>query len=562
MKTTNKFLLLTQWAPWSWKSTWCENNWLNEYCFNADKYRIVITWYKLNKEWQEVIDNSDNTKIWSFINQELNERLKKWFFTVIDATQTNLQNIQWYYNLARKYWYTLVVKTLDVPLQELLKRNIWRWKLQVPENVIKKMYTWLQEILSSDFFSQPWIIRINELSDLWDIKSILKENEKMNFQDMINKYNVIYWFIDESKINNNFIKRYPRWRKFEVFEEYKNEITINKLKKDPLINISLEKDNIVSFSFKRDAFINKLWNDETIKARWLFVDIKKNKIVARSYNKFFNLNEHEESQLSYIYNNYSWKIDIFVKENWFLWIVWYDWKDVLYCSKSKLTWDFADLVKKHCQKYEKKMLPLLKKWYSFVFEIVDTEKDPHIIDYDTSKNWAYLLDIFKNSFELETFSYDELCSIAKKIWCFVKQRYEQLDSINELTSEKLDWYFNFHWEWFVVSDESWKHFKIKTKYYIFWKILRKILRILNKQHQKNIQENSQFWIKEDHHLFDYCYSEILKTFETFWITPFYSKEKITEIYQKTCDYILEWKYNSKHENVLDLRNYIAKHIDL
>ena len=85
---------------------------------------------------------------------------------------------------------------------------------------------------------------------------------------------------------------------------------------------------------------------------------------------------------------------------------------------------------------------------------------------------------------------------------------------------------------------------------------------MNKQHQKNINENSQFWIKDDHHLFDYCYSEILKTFETFWITPSYSKEKITEIYQKTCDYIIEWKYDSKHENVLDLRNYIAKYIEL
>ena len=61
-----KLLILTQWAPWSWKSTWCHKNNLEEYCFNLDRYRISISWYKKDKDWNEVIDNSDNKKIWSY----------------------------------------------------------------------------------------------------------------------------------------------------------------------------------------------------------------------------------------------------------------------------------------------------------------------------------------------------------------------------------------------------------------------------------------------------------------------------------------------------------------
>lgn len=553
-----KFLILTQWAPWSWKSTWCEQNWLTDFCFNADRYRIAITWYKKDENWNEVIDWSDNKKIWSFINQELQERLKRWLFTVVDNTQTNLINLQWYYILAKKYWYKLAIKTIRLWIEQLLERNETRPKKQkVPVHVIKKMYVSLEEILKSDFYTLDWVIQFNELSDLWITKKQLEKCEKMNFEEMINKYNFIYWFKEESEIDNIFLKRYPIWRKFELFEEYENTIIVNKLKKDPLIDMKLLSNNIVSFSFKRDAFLEKIWNSETIRSRWLFVNLKTNEVVARSYNKFFNLWEHEESTFNYIQDNFKWKISIFKKENWFLWIIWYDKisKEVLYCSKSTNIWKFAELVKKHCQKYEKKMLPLLKKWYSFVFEIVDTKEDPHIIDYDKKWQWAYLLDVFENKFEQINLPFEELQKLWKKIWCKVKTKYEELDSIKQLTKEKIEELSKLDFEWFVINDEIWHHVKLKSKVYIFWKSIRKILRIMKKTYLKN-QKKNNYSLENDNTLFDWCYLLLTADYDVFNLSYDFNKEKFRKIYNKISSLINKWDTIIEECNILKLRKLI------
>jgi hypothetical protein len=48
---------------------------------------------------------------------------------------------------------------------------------------------------------------------------------------------------------------------------------------------------ISSFNFTEAAFNNKVWNAQTIKARGLFIDAKTNKVLGRSYDKFFNVDE-------------------------------------------------------------------------------------------------------------------------------------------------------------------------------------------------------------------------------------------------------------------------------
>ena len=48
-------------------------------------------------------------------------------------------------------------------------------------------------------------------------------------------------------------------------------------------------NDIVSLNFTRNAFQDGIWNDETIKARGLFINKVDGDIVARSYNKFFSV---------------------------------------------------------------------------------------------------------------------------------------------------------------------------------------------------------------------------------------------------------------------------------
>lgn len=57
-------------------------------------------------------------------------------------------------------------------------------------------------------------------------------------------------------------------------------------------------DNISAFNFSREAFLKGNWTRQTILARGLFVDTAKNEIVARSYEKFFRINEMPSTQLA------------------------------------------------------------------------------------------------------------------------------------------------------------------------------------------------------------------------------------------------------------------------
>ena len=48
--------------------------------------------------------------------------------------------------------------------------------------------------------------------------------------------------------------------------------------------------NISSFNFTNKAFYDKVWDEQTTKARGLYLDTFKGKVAARAYDKFFNIN--------------------------------------------------------------------------------------------------------------------------------------------------------------------------------------------------------------------------------------------------------------------------------
>ena len=70
-----------------------------------------------------------------------------------------------------------------------------------------------------------------------------------------------------------------------------------------LVQIKDLGKGLCSLNFTSKAFQDKKWNDLTIKARGLFLAKETGKVVARSYEKFFNLLEREETTLSGICKN-------------------------------------------------------------------------------------------------------------------------------------------------------------------------------------------------------------------------------------------------------------------
>lgn len=246
-------------------------------------------------------------------------------------------------------------------------------------------------------------------------------------------------------------------------------------------------ENISSFNFSHKAFYDKAWDSQTIKARGLFIDTMKGKVVARSYEKFFNINERPETKFDMLQHRLAFPISAYVKENGFLGIVSYNEyeNDLLITSKSALDGTFSQYLKDMI--YEKvtqdnilKMKDYIKENnVSFVFECVDMGNDPHIIEY--SENELILLDIVHNDMIFSKYDYETLVYIANQFGLKVKEKAFEIATWQEF----YDWYYevmqaDYEYkgkkiEGFVIEDATGFMTKLKLTYYHFWKFMRNIV---------------------------------------------------------------------------------------
>ena len=239
-------------------------------------------------------------------------------------------------------------------------------------------------------------------------------------------------------------------------------------------------NNISSFNFTRNAFYSKKWDSLTCKARGLFVDTEKDKVVARGYEKFFNVNEVKSTELEHLLHTFKGKITCFKKENGFLGILSLVNGELFLASKSTNVGEFAEYFKNLFEKSEidkDKLLDYLKEHdVSLTFEVIDVENDPHIIEYDKSK--IVLLDIIHNDYEFKREPYEEVQKLSKLIGCECKSIYVEFDDIRD-----------FH-RWYLenTDEENMSHSdiegvvienngfmtKLKFPYYKFWKFMRRV----------------------------------------------------------------------------------------
>ena len=187
-------------------------------------------------------------------------------------------------------------------------------------------------------------------------------------------------------------------------------------------------NGISSFNFTREAFYSANWTRQTVLARGLFIDTDNNKIMARSYEKFFRINEVRETEMIALKNRLKFPVKAYVKENGFLGIVSYNYKtdDLFIATKSSDKGDCAEYFNKILEPYKENILKQLRYYHeidtdlSLVFECIDVENDPHIIKYE--KSTLVLLDAIYNKLNFETIPYDNLVDFAKtKIGCPVKE---------------------------------------------------------------------------------------------------------------------------------------------
>lgn len=278
---------------------------------------------------------------------------------------------------------------------------------------------------------------------------------------------------------------------------------IEKMRQSSLVKEKIFFDGrISSFNFSPKAFFNKSWNNLTCKARGLFVDVENLRILARSYDKFFNLDEMPKNSLESLCESLSYPLNVYVKENGFLGILSVDSvnDEFFLTSKSDPTSEFSkvfkELFERHFSNLDSK--ERLKNYLktnnlSLIFEVIEPHFDPHIIEYDSAK--IVLLDAIYNTLESKKLSFESLQELANEYHFECKIKACELALAQELRDFidktcKIDYQFKQnleskerHIEGFVIEDSKGYMFKVKLHYYNTWKALRGCIELsLQKEH--------------------------------------------------------------------------------
>ena len=244
--------------------------------------------------------------------------------------------------------------------------------------------------------------------------------------------------------------------------------------------------NISSFNFTERAFYDEIWNEQTVLARGLYINTNTMKVVARGFNKFFNINERPETKFEMLQYTLQFPVTCYVKENGYLGLVSYNEEtdDLFVTSKSDPTGDFAnwlrDAINTQMTEAARNLMKDICKNenVTFVFENVDMKNDPHIIEYKESS--LYLLAIIKNDIKFAQYGYEALVNIANDLNIKVKTKAVELADWNEF----YNWYTEVNdpdyeyegrkIEGFVIEDSAGYMVKAKLDYYKFWKFMRGI----------------------------------------------------------------------------------------
>lgn len=253
-------------------------------------------------------------------------------------------------------------------------------------------------------------------------------------------------------------------------------------------------NDVVSLNFTRDAFQDGVWNDETIKARGLFINKVTGEIVARSYNKFFQYDETPDTK-EYVDNHLVYPLYISKKFNGFLGILSVYNNEFFIVTKSTNDGEYCDYFKnilnntifKNEQETKELFNVLKENNCSAVFEVMDMENDQHIV-YENQP--LALLDFIPNSLDLNGVDKDVELSEALKnkinLKSIIIAKNKKINSKEELDKFLQDMEQN-ELEGAVITDSNGFMWKFKTNFYRFWKTERNQLeRILRGKEPKGV----------------------------------------------------------------------------
>ncbi len=261
------------------------------------------------------------------------------------------------------------------------------------------------------------------------------------------------------------------------------------------VNVKKLPGNIASVNFTQKAFARGHWDEVTIKARGLFLDISDNDvprdiIVARGYEKFFNLGERYGVSQSGV-RHQVFPILTFEKANGYLGLLSVDNRDPenptwFTASKTTTQGEYADVFRSiiEPQLNDELMQEMIQQNITLVFEVIHPVFDPHIQTYSHPE--LVLLDAIHNQLEFSKVDFQDLPDILNLITPGGNTRIKRLVTACQDTADfgKLIHDLNFYpifddsgEEGYVFETTSGEGldsvmFKCKSDWYSFWKRVR------------------------------------------------------------------------------------------
>lgn len=303
---------------------------------------------------------------------------------------------------------------------------------------------------------------------------------------------------EENRKPHSRVMPLPKWIDRGDFSGKLSEETLTSFIDHEHVNIRTQESrpHIDTIAFGKSAFYGQHWDGITNKARGLFIDNRTRQIVARSWPKFFNLGEREDSTLEHIIENWEFPMTMSLKENGYLGIAsWdHDRGEIIFSSKGSMDGEFASLFEEIAYRVlgeggvERLTRAVRDLHGTATFEVISPSEDPHIVEY--SEERLVLLDFIHNSEDFEKLDYQGLEKLAAYIKVDVRQIYARIPNEHALraNAEKLrdpeSGLYKAHIEGVVIEDAAGRHVKIKSGWYDMWKRARSLVERLALQRRK------------------------------------------------------------------------------
>ena len=264
-----------------------------------------------------------------------------------------------------------------------------------------------------------------------------------------------------------------------VREVYTMDMRLQNILNSEYIRVKELGNDIVSLNFTRNAFQDGIWNDETIKARGLFINKVDGDIVARSYNKFFQYDEKPETK-DYVDNHLVYPLYISKKFNGFLGIISVYNDEFFIATKSTNEGEYCEYFKEILnntlfanEEDKNELFNVLKEHHcTATFEVMDMVNDQHIV---YEENPLALLDFIPNTLDINGIDKDVELSETLKNKLNIKSIVIAKNTVIN-TKEELDNFLNMteqeELEGAVITDSNGFMWKYKTNFYRFWKTER------------------------------------------------------------------------------------------